>query len=475
MKGRNFSVAAQRAKYVAVDFIMTSLGFFAFNIFRYYVLVLSRGDIFDLFYFLCSGKLIVEQIVVPVCILGIYWLSGYYNHPFGKSRVDELNSTLMSALVSTLIIFLILLINDTTGVKAKDYETILVLFALLALPTYCGPAMLTAATIRHLRRKHWKYNTLIVGNSAKSRDVYRRLKEHGSVWVYDVVGFIRLDQKKQVSDGMQSWAWDDVERVCAEYDVDQIILVPQKIRDADIIRILSRLFPLGIPVKIAPDTLSYITGNIKLNDILGIPFIDLTSPRMSEFQKNVKRTFDVTVSILTMIVLSPALVATAIAVKLSSPGPVLYCQERIGKGRRPFIIYKFRSMRADAEKEGPQLSSDNDNRITPWGKVMRKYRIDELPQFWNVLRGDMSLVGPRPEREFFIRQIVRRAPYYGLIFQVRPGVTSWGMVQYGYASSVDAMVERSRYDLLYLNNMSLSTDVKIMIHTVKTIIDGVGV
>ena len=251
--------------------------------------------------------------------------------------------------------------------------------------------------------------------------------------------------------------------------------MPQKIRDADIIRILSRLFPLGIPVKIAPDTLSYITGNIKLNDILGIPFIDLTSPRMSEFQKNVKRTFDVTVSILTMIVLSPALVATAIAVKLSSPGPVLYCQERIGKGRRPFIIYKFRSMRADAEKEGPQLSSDNDNRITPWGKVMRKYRIDELPQFWNVLRGDMSLVGPRPEREFFIRQIVRRAPYYGLIFQVRPGVTSWGMVQYGYASSVDAMVERSRYDLLYLNNMSLSTDVKIMIHTVKTIIDGVGV
>lgn len=240
-------------------------------------------------------------------------------------------------------------------------------------------------------------------------------------------------------------------------------------------KILGRLFPLGIPVKIAPDTLSYITGNIRLNDILGIPFIDLTSPRMSDFQTNVKRLFDISVSVFTMIVLSPALLAAAIAVRISSPGPVIYRQERMGKGRRPFTILKFRSMRIDAEKDGPRLSSDSDDRITPWGRVMRKYRIDELPQFWNVLKGDMSLVGPRPEREFFIRQIVRRAPYYGLIFQVRPGVTSWGMVKYGYASSVDAMVERSRYDLLYLNNMSISTDLKILLHTVRTVFEGAGV
>lgn len=173
-----------------------------------------------------------------------------------------------------------------------------------------------------------------------------------------------------------------------------------------------------------------------------------------------------------MTLLSPLLAAVAVSVKCSSKGPILYRQQRMGKGHKPFNILKFRSMREDAEDDGPRLSSKDDERITNFGKFMRKYRIDELPQFWNVLKGDMSLVGPRPEREFYIEQIVKRAPYYGLIFQVRPGVTSWGMVKYGYASSVSQMVERSRYDLLYINNMSLSTDIKIMIYTVKTVLKG---
>ena len=188
-----------------------------------------------------------------------------------------------------------------------------------------------------------------------------------------------------------------------------------------------------------------------------------------------KRTFDVVASAIALILLSPVLIVTALCVRFSSSGPVIYSQERIGKGHIPFLIYKFRSMRQDAEKDGPRLSSDNDSRITPVGRVMRKYRIDELPQFWNVIKGDMSLVGPRPEREYFIEQIVKRAPYYGLIFQVRPGITSWGMVKYGYASSVKEMVSRSRYDLVYINNMSISTDLKIMIYTIRTIVKGAGV
>lgn len=131
-------------------------------------------------------------------------------------------------------------------------------------------------------------------------------------------------------------------------------------------------------------------------------------------------------------------------------------------------------MKEDAEKDGPRLSSDNDDRITHVGYYLRKYRLDELPQFWNVIKGHMSLVGPRPEREFFISQIVKKAPYYGLIFQVRPGITSWGMVKYGYASSVEEMVKRAKYDLVYLNNMSISNDIKILIYTVRTVVKGVG-
>ena len=474
MKGRNFSITIQRTKYVMTDFVMTSIAFFLFNIFRYYELDLWDNGYESLKIFIGSTKLILEQVFVPLTLLSIFWLSGYYNNPIAKSRLSELSVTFTSVFISTIAIFFILLINDTTGIKVKDYELILVLFGLMFLFTYSGRSILTIRTTRHLKRRHWIFSTLIVGNSSKSREIYRKLKEHGSVWAYDVIGFISLDQEHQMNDGMKVWPLEKVKEVCSEYKIDQIVLAPEHTRDAYLMSVLDQLFPLDCPVKIAPDTFSYITGNIRLDDILGIPFIDLTSPRISEYQTNLKRTIDVVSALLATIILSPFLLITAIFVKLSSKGPVIYRQERIGRGRKPFNIYKFRSMYTDAENDGPQLSSKNDNRITSFGRFMRKYRIDELPQLWNVLKGDMSLVGPRPERAYFIEQIVRRAPYYGLIFQVRPGVTSWGMVKYGYASSVDQMVQRSRYDLLYLNNMSILTDMKILVHTVNTVIKGSG-
>ena len=358
--------------------------------------------------------------------------------------------------------------------KLKDYELLLVLFFLLALFTYIGRRIITRRTLRHLRKRSWIYSTLIIGNSTKSRKIYNKLQNSGSVWAYNVVGFVRLDGEKNIEDDCRVWEWDEIEDVIASQNIDQIVLAPENIRDSELMGILKRLFPLNCPVKIAPDTLSYITGSIRLDDIHGIPFIDLTSPRISEFQKNAKRSIDVSFSLIAGILLSPILIIIALAVKFTSPGPVIFKQERIGHGRRPFNIYKFRSMHQNAEKNGPQLSHENDNRTTALGKIMRKYRIDELPQLWNIIKGDMSLVGPRPERAYFIDKIVKRAPYYGLIFQVRPGLTSWGMVKHGYASNVDEMVARARYDLLYLNNMSLITDFKIMIHTVNTILNGSG-
>lgn len=175
-----------------------------------------------------------------------------------------------------------------------------------------------------------------------------------------------------------------------------------------------------------------------------------------------------------LILTSPLLIGLMIAIKATSPGNIFYKQERIGLRRKPFNIYKFRSMKMNAEEQGPQLSSLTDNRVTPIGRFMRKYRLDELPQFWNVLKGDMSLVGPRPERDFYVRQIIKKAPYYSLVFQVRPGITSWGMVKFGYASNINQMVERTKFDLLYITNMSISLDIKIIIYTFRTIISGAG-
>jgi lipopolysaccharide/colanic/teichoic acid biosynthesis glycosyltransferase len=159
---------------------------------------------------------------------------------------------------------------------------------------------------------------------------------------------------------------------------------------------------------------------------------------------------------------------------LSSRGPLFYKQERIGKNGKPFTIYKFRSMYVDAEQNGPELSSEKDPRITPFGRFMRKSRLDEIPNFINVLKGDMSLVGPRPERQHFIDQIIEKAPQYIQLLKVRPGITSWGQVKYGYAKNIDEMVRRMKYDLIYLDNMSLYVDFKIMIYTFLTILKRKG-
>ena len=229
-----------------------------------------------------------------------------------------------------------------------------------------------------------------------------------------------------------------------------------------------------IIIKITPDARDISVGAIHQHSIFHAPFIVINNRLMPEWQYSLKRIFDIIISLVAMIILSPVYLVTAIIVKATSPGPVFYAQERIGYLGRPFKMHKFRSMYVDAEQAGPALSKDNDPRITPFGRFMRKVRLDEIPQFYNVLRGTMSLVGPRPERQFYIDQIVKRAPEYLLLQRIKPGITSWGQVRYGYASNVDEMVERLRYDLLYLDNMSLTTDLKILLYTVIIIIQGRG-
>ena len=217
-----------------------------------------------------------------------------------------------------------------------------------------------------------------------------------------------------------------------------------------------------------------LSGSVKMNGIFGAPLIEISPDLMPVWQQGAKRLIDILVSLMLLIILSPVFLVVSLIIIISSRGPIFFVQERIGLHGVPFNIYKFRSMFVGAEQGVPMLSSDNDNRITPFGKFMRKIRLDEIPQFYNVLIGDMSLVGPRPERQYFIDQIMPIAPHYSHLHKVKPGITSWGQVKFGYAENVDEMVERLKYDVIYIENMSLALDFKILFYTIRTILQRSG-
>lgn len=468
------SQKSQRAAYIIADYITASIAFAIFNLARYYISDSYTGYVnFESFIF--SSKLLFEQAIIPFLLLGVYGLSGYYNNPLMRSRIEDLVMSFEASCINTAIIYLALFVNEQGIRKGTHYEIVLILFGLLFILTYIGRFIVTTHIFYKIRSRKWRFNTIIVGNSRKARAFADKLAKSQSIYGYRTIGFLELEHEKNVRDNHKIFSFENLEDIIRTENVMQFIIVPEhSSAESEVLKLLEKLFPLKVPIKVAADTFSYISAGIRTQDIFGEPLIEISSNAINDSTKNIKRVFDIIASLITLIILALPMGIVALLVKKDSPGPVFYSQMRVGRRNRLFKIYKFRTMFKDAEKSGPCLSSPGDTRITKLGRVLRKYRIDELPQFWNVLKGDMSLVGPRPERPFYIDKIVKQAPYYTLLHQVRPGITSWGMVKYGYAQNIEEMMERSRYDLLYLSNMSLSVDLKIMIFTVKTVITGRG-
>ncbi len=469
----------QRTKYIIADALSAMLAWGLLFLFRKLALEHTGfSDVADVF---IDSNFWLGLILVPAGWLALYTIQGAYRNVLRRARLTELLDTLLASLIGVVAIFFLLLVDDHISTYRYYYITFIFLFVVHFTLTYIPRLIITSHTVRAVHTRRLGFPTIMIGSGPRALQTYNDLENQEIYSGNLFIGYIDLNTEATTTSSDLNnimphlGSLDDLRSIANEQHIEEAIIALEPDQRDMLQKILLAVNSCGdVIIKITPDARDISVGAIHQHSIFHAPFIVLNNRLMPEWQYSLKRIFDVIISLVAMILLSPVYIITAIIVKATSPGPVFYAQERIGHLGRPFKMHKFRSMYVDAEQAGPALSKDNDPRITPFGHFMRKVRLDEIPQFYNVLRGTMSLVGPRPERQFYIDQIVKRAPEYLLLQRVKPGITSWGQVRYGYASNVDEMVERLRYDLLYLDNMSLTTDLKILLYTVIIIFQGRG-
>lgn len=465
----------QVAKYVIADLLAAVLAWSLFFLYQKSVydpeIQVNLGKVY------ADANYYVGVTIIPLFWLTLYAMAGTYRRIYRKSRLKELGQTLIITIIGIVIIFFALILDDIIISYKTYYHSLIVLFVLHFGFTYILRLIITSHTAYKIHHKIIGFNTLIIGSNGNAVKVYTDIENQEKHSGNKFIGFINVEPYKDYKIGEflpHLGSLSDLKSIVQEYEVEEVIIAIERSEHKTIEMIITQLQELNVIIKIIPDMQDFLLGTVKVQSIFHTPLIQISPDLMPPWQQSIKRAMDVVLSLIAMIILIPFYVFTAIGVKLSSKGPIIYSQERIGLHGKPFRMHKFRSMYSDAEKGVPMLSSKADPRITPFGRFMRKVRLDEIPQFYSVLIGDMSLVGPRPERQYYIDQIVQRAPQYMLLQKVKPGITSWGQVKFGYAENVDEMIERLKYDILYIENMSIAMDIKIMIYTVLIVVTGRG-
>lgn len=465
----------QVARYAFFDFLAAALSWAGFFIYRKKVIEPQIFGIEIPVEF--NSDFILGLIIIPLFWLTFYYITGFYKNIYRRSRLIELGQTFLTSIIGVVFIFFLLLLDDYIKSYKNYYHLFFTLLGFHFTLTYIFRLILTTRTIHKIHSRKFGFNTLLIGSNEKAVKIFTDMTTMERTPGNRFVGFIRVENNNDslLSDFIPKLGEvADLEKVIEEQKIEEIIIALETTEHKRLSEILTIVENRQITIWGIPDLYDFLSGMVKINTIYSVPLIKISNGLMSGWQENVKRLIDVSFSLLVLVLFSWIYIAIAILIKVTSKGPIFYSQERIGRFGRPFTIYKFRSMVADAEPDGPALSGKEDGRITRLGNFMRKTHLDELPQFYNVLIGDMSIVGPRPERRYFIDQIVKRAPHYTHLHKLRPGITSWGQVKYGYASNVDEMIERLQYDMIYLKNISLYVDFKILIYTLIVSFKGKG-
>ncbi len=465
----------QIAKFVTADLIAAAFAWSIFFFLRKSAELQSMNDTLEIV--LNDKKFYTGIIVIPLFWLLLYLLSGAYHNIYRKARMRELGQTLLITIIGVTIIFFALILDDVVRTYKDYYHLFTNLFLLQFFITFAFRLILTSRNLYKLKHRIIGFNTIIVGSNGNAISIYNEIESQPKSSFNRFAGFVHAVEYPSYK--LEKFIpnlghFNNLQRLIDELNIEEVIIATERSEHDSIEQIISEIENTNVLIKVIPDMQDFLLGTVKTTSIYQTPLIQVSFDFLPPWQLNLKRFLDIVLSAIAIIVLSPVYLFCIIGVKMSSKGPAFYTQERVGLNGKKFMIPKFRSMITGAETDTPMLSSKDDVRVTSFGRMMRKTRLDEIPQFVSVLKGEMSLVGPRPERQFFIDQIAQRAPHYRLLLKVKPGITSWGQVKYGYAENVDQMIERLKYDILYLENMSLAMDIKIMAYTLLTVMKGSG-